>query len=174
MVAEGGPHCPCCSFQTKPVFFLFPKPKVWLSSMCQALCTFPYEMHEHRGFNLFSLKYQQQGTSVQMLAADSTPSLRKGQSHYPLRSTEGQERWTALQIPVDNEPHQPTQRSRVLGTSKWGNRSVFYTNPALDGDPALSPPHPHEGAAIGGKFCGLWRLVREQKPRPLARVLRVG
>lgn len=79
-----------------------------------------------------------------------------------------------LKIPVDNEPHQPTQRSRVLGTSKWGNRSVFYTNPALDGDPALSPPHPHEGAAIGGKFCGLWRLVRDQKPRPLARVLRVG
>lgn len=74
MVAEGDPHYPCCSFQTWPVFFLFPKPKVWPISMLQALCTLPYEMQEHRGFNLFSLKYQQQDTSVQILAADSTTS----------------------------------------------------------------------------------------------------
>lgn len=53
-----------------------------------------------------------------------------------------------------------------------GNRSTFYSNPALDRAPALSPTHAHEGAAIGGKFCSLWRLVREQRPRPLASELR--
>lgn len=63
----------------------------------------------------------------------------------------------------------PTHTPKVLGywgIAKWGDRNATHSKPALDRAPAFSPPRPQEGSAIGGKFWGLWRLVREQRPRP--------
>lgn len=118
MVAEGGPHSHAAPSRASQCSFFSSNPKFGLASCLRP--SVPSLMrcrNAVKGFNLSSLEYQQQGTSVQMLAADSTPFLRKGQSHCPLRSTEDQERWTALQIPVYSEPHQPTKRSRSLGIS---------------------------------------------------------